>query len=334
MVDGSEAAGIAPEARYSPIQCTRAHLAECGDPGQAAGRRGGVHQRQSRFLGRWWFAADAWWAGCGRQWRGRMGIDAQGQIGAVMGEPSAPDVGRHSTVAVGKPDFPYYNGVPVWIGGWGWSLVMGASAVGFVLLSGPIRWGLVTQDIPAVLLFVLPLGALALVAPSGWRSLFRRVGWREVWLILEVTALYLLAIVISGVTVGRVLRGDDNPDAIHLRHGSWAFRIADVVESFPQLFGEEFLAIVPLLAVMSLCYRKFGWSRRAALIVAWLVSSLIFGVLHLYTYDWNVLQCLLFIGGGRVIITLGYIRSKNIWVCTTVHILSDLALFGPAYFGH
>lgn len=244
-----------------------------------------------------------------------------------MSEHSLPDTRQQPEPQVEKPDFPYYNGVPVWISGPRWCLVIGACAVAFAMLCVPIRWNLVTQFVPAVCLFAVPLGALAYVAPSGWRALFRKVRWHEVKLMIGIAALDLLTAASVAIALRHLLHANSNPVGVGLRHADWATRMAALAEMVPQLFGEEFLAIVPLLALMYLCHHKLGWSRRTALVLSWLVSSLIFGLLHLYTYDWNVPQCLVLIGGSRIVLTLGYVRTKNIWVSTGAHILNDLAIF-------
>ncbi|MBJ8337775.1 CPBP family intramembrane metalloprotease [Antrihabitans sp. YC3-6] len=66
------------------------------------------------------------------------------------------------------------------------------------------------------------------------------------------------------------------------------------------------------------------------MLAAWLVTALIFGAVHLPTYDWNVVQAVVGIGIVRLILTLGYLITKNIWVSTGAHILNDWTIFGFA----
>jgi membrane protease YdiL (CAAX protease family) len=73
--------------------------------------------------------------------------------------------------------------------------------------------------------------------------------------------------------------------------------------------------------------------RKAGVIVAWLVSALIFGLLHLPTYDWNVIQCVVIIGSARLVLTLPWIMTKNLWVSTGAHILNDWLLFSMVLLG-
>jgi membrane protease YdiL (CAAX protease family) len=53
-----------------------------------------------------------------------------------------------------------------------------------------------------------------------------------------------------------------------------------------------------------------------------------FGALHLPTYGWNWIQCLVIIGGARLVLTLPYIMTRNIWVSTGAHIINDWTLMG------
>ena len=65
------------------------------------------------------------------------------------------------------------------------------------------------------------------------------------------------------------------------------------------------------------------------------VSTLWFAALHLPTYDWNVLQCLGIIGTARIVLTLSYLVTRNLWVSVGAHIINDWTLFLGAYaIGH
>jgi hypothetical protein len=60
---------------------------------------------------------------------------------------------------------------------------------------------------------------------------------------------------------------------------------------------------------------------------------LVFGALHLPTYDWNLVQCIVIIGTARMVLTLAYIVTKNIWVSTGAHVINDWLLLGMALLG-
>ncbi|MDF3306666.1 CPBP family intramembrane metalloprotease [Rhodococcus sp. T2V] len=86
----------------------------------------------------------------------------------------------------------------------------------------------------------------------------------------------------------------------------------------------------PVPRVADFLYAKAKLSRTTAIVLAWLISAVWFGAAHLQTYDWNVAQAFIVIGGARLILTLAYIRTKNLWVSTGAHIINDWTLFTPA----
>ncbi|EHI41546.1 LOW QUALITY PROTEIN: abortive infection protein, partial [Rhodococcus opacus PD630] len=97
-----------------------------------------------------------------------------------------------------------------------------------------------------------------------------------------------------------------------------------------QLVGEEVFTMIPFLAVMYFLFAKAKLSRKTAIVVAWLLSAVWFGAAHLQTYDWNFAQAFIVIGGARLVLTLAYIRTKNLWVSTGAHIINDWTLFTQA----
>jgi hypothetical protein len=232
-------------------------------------------------------------------------------------------------------DFPFYNGAPVGLSGWQWVFVMAAVAAGFAVLVAPIPWpaGPLGALIPAVLFPLIPMVALAQVAPGHWKALFGKVGWRELRLMLGFA---LLNIVVS-MSVGAIVHAlaDVTPNAATAQLGGMdtAGRIAFFAKTVPQLFGEEIVTLLPFLAALTLLSNRLGVGRKGAVVGAWLVSSLIFGLLHLPTYDWNLVQCLAVIGTARMVLTLAWILTKNIWVSTGAHIINDWLLFSMTLLG-
>lgn len=93
-----------------------------------------------------------------------------------------------------------------------------------------------------------------------------------------------------------------------------------------QLVGEEVLTMLPLLAILHVLVARAGLGRPAALAWAWLGSAVLFGLVHLPTYHWDFAQCLLIIGTARLVLSLAYIKTKNLWVSAGAHILNDWLL--------
>jgi uncharacterized protein len=232
-------------------------------------------------------------------------------------------------------DFPYYNGVPVGISGWQWLFVMAAVTAGFLVLVLPIPWpgGPLGALIPALLFPLIPLAALARVAPGHWTAIFGKVGWRELRLMLGFALLNLVVSMSVGAIVRALAELTSNAATAQLSGMDTTGRIAFFAKTVPQLFGEEVVTILPFLALLHVLSNRFGVGRRGAIVGAWLISSLLFGLIHLPTYDWNLIQCIVIIGSARMMLTLPWILTKNIWVSTGAHITNDWLLFSMSLLG-
>lgn len=232
-------------------------------------------------------------------------------------------------------DFPFYNGRPVALSAAQWLLVMAGVVAGFAALIAPLPWpaGVAGTLAPAVLFVALPLAALARVAPHHWRTVFGRVGARELRLMVGFA---LLNVVIS-MSIGSLVRSfsdvTNNAAAGQLLAMDTTERLTFFAKTLPQLLGEELITLLPFLALMALLTQRFGLGRRQAVLLAWGVSSLLFGLIHLPTYGWNLVQCIVIIGSARLVLTLPWLLTKNIWVSTGAHILNDWLLFGLGLLG-
>ena len=226
-------------------------------------------------------------------------------------------------------DFPFYNGAPVGLSAWQWLFVMAAVAAGFAVLVAPIPWpaGPLGAMIPAVLFPLIPMVALAQVAPGHWKALFGKVGWRELRLMVGFALLNIVVSMSVGAIVHALANVTPNAATAQLSGMDTTGRIAFFAKTVPQLFGEEVVTILPFLAVLTLLSSRFGVGRKAAVVGAWLISSLIFGLIHLPTYDWNWVQCIVIIGTARMVLSLAWIMTKNIWVSTGAHVINDWLLF-------
>jgi membrane protease YdiL (CAAX protease family) len=232
-------------------------------------------------------------------------------------------------------DFPFYNGAPSAISTGQWLFVLAMVVVAFLLLALPIDWpgGAFGPFIPALLFPALPLAALAWVAPGHWRFIFGRIGGREVKLMIGFALLNIVVSMSVGLTLRAFAEVTPNAATAQLAGLDAVGQAAFFAKTAPQLFGEEVITILPFLALLQWLVGGLGVGRKRAIIVAWLVSSLAFGLLHLPTYDWNLVQCVLVIGVARLVLTLPWIMTKNIWVSTGAHIINDWSLFGVAVLG-
>ncbi|UGT58046.1 CPBP family intramembrane glutamic endopeptidase [Nocardia asteroides] len=227
-------------------------------------------------------------------------------------------------------DFPYYAGDPVALSAGQWVLAWAAVAVGFAALVLIPASDNIAMLVPRILFVTIPLVVLGWVSRNHWQALFRRVTGRDVGLMVGFAVLNLLVTVVLAFVVNALFGSATNPAAEDAGKGGAVDTVAFFVGTGFQLVGEEVFTVIPFLAVLYFAVAKAGLSRRNAILLAWLVSSLWFAAAHLPTYDWNFAQAFLVIGGARIILTLAYIRTKNLAVSAGAHIINDWTLFGQA----
>jgi hypothetical protein len=231
-------------------------------------------------------------------------------------------------------DFPYYRGSPDTISAKGWLLVAAGVVAGFLALVAPvpIADNLFSGWLRVLFFAGLPLLALRVASPSGWTAIFARVGLREVKLMFAFALLNIVITMAVGAAINHLGTATANAriaDAAQLGGVQQANFFAKVAV---QLLGEELITVLPFLAVLAVSRKLTGLARNAAVIVAWLASAVAFGLIHLPTYDWNLVQCLVVIGSARLILTWAYVWSKNIWVSTGAHIINDWTIIAAMTF--
>lgn len=236
-----------------------------------------------------------------------------------------PDFFRIERKSAG--DFPFYNGLPIEISGSMWLVVLVSVLVGFGILIAPIGNTTVGGFVAAILFFAVPLAALAVAAGANWTAIFRKIGFRDILLMFGVAILNMIVSIAIVLLVRRLFDMAANPVGGILGEASASQLVLFYLKTAPQLFGEEVVSVLPFLAILWLCHSKLGIGRTGSVIIAWIGAALFFGALHLPTYQWNFVQCFLVIGTARVVLLLGYVITKNIWVSTGAHIINDWVIF-------
>ncbi|UTM59831.1 CPBP family intramembrane metalloprotease [Photobacterium sp. CCB-ST2H9] len=229
-----------------------------------------------------------------------------------------------------KDDFPFYNNQPTAIRPVLWGMILLSVLAGFAVLIAPLPlfstpFG---QFIPAILFFAIPLFCLSKITPTHWRAIFRPVTRNHLKWMLLIGFLNVIVSVVVGLLVLKLYSANPNQAMAHLADAGTFERFLFFLKTLPQLFGEEVFTILPFLALMYAFYTHGALSRSQSVILAWFITAVCFGLAHLPTYDWNLVQCLLVIGTARLCLSLAYIKTKSIWVSTGAHIINDWTLFG------
>lgn len=255
-----------------------------------------------------------------------------------------PDKGHHAAVAPDAGgmfrfersdcDLPFYRGVPVAIGPGGWLVVLASVAVAFgalVMAQQAFQSGL-GVFVPALLFALIPLAALAAVA--GRRAplaLFRPLRRSDAAIILGFFLLNAVATVLLGLLVTHLFDTAANPAGARAASAAGLDRIFFFGWTAIQLLGEEVFTILPFLAALAFLDRKMP--RKAAVVIAALAAAVVFALIHLPTYQWNVPQALIGLVPIRIILLMPYLITRNIWASTGTHILNDWVIFGLSMVG-
>lgn len=226
-------------------------------------------------------------------------------------------------------DFPFYHGKPNRITALQWMMILASIAVGFSVLTIDLDWlsGTFGGIARSTLFVAIPLTVFYSTLSRNCTAIFRKLCWKDSLVMLSVALLNLIVTITLGTIFVHTLGADTNVSISALKDLPDNEQLLFLAQSLPQLFGEELLTILPFLAITHLCFGKFRLSRTQSVICAWLLSSLVFGLVHLPSYNWNWLQCIVIIGSARLVLTLAYIRTKNIWVSTGAHIINDWIIF-------
>lgn len=230
-------------------------------------------------------------------------------------------------------DFPYYNGDPIDISAWKWGVIVLAAVAGFLTLLFFPAENDVQSLLPRFLFPAIPLAVFICFTGRFWKSLFHKLRAVDY---LNMVFFWLLNLAVTGVVgilVAAIFGANANTATDGVLGGGPAEIAAFYLGTGIQLFGEEMFTILPFLAIMYLLFTQAKLSRNTSVILAWLITALWFGAAHLPTYGWNFAQAFLIIGSARLVLTLAYIRTKNILVSTGAHILNDWTIFTVSLIG-
>lgn len=180
----------------------------------------------------------------------------------------------------------------------------------------------------AVTLSTIGIVSLFIIDRDFVKKVFKPLKPKDIIYILVGVVIMFVSIVISSIVMTNIdMDVSTNPIFGLIDEGNiLEFFISSVI----QFITEEIIFIIPFLFVMN----KFDFkSEKLKIIVAVIVSSVIFGLMHLSTYNFNFLQAILIISIIRIGLTMSYIISKNLTVTYLVHIIYDwgIILIGMKY---
>ncbi|MCT9821267.1 CPBP family intramembrane metalloprotease [Microbacterium sp. W1N] len=245
---------------------------------------------------------------------------------AAITLPEAPRLGRFFERR-GSDDLPFYDDQPIHIATWKWLVIIASCVAGFFVLTLTPEPNDIGSLLPRTLFMALPLATLIVFTGRYWTRLFRRFTWRDAGTAVFFAFANTAVTAAIAIVVRTFFGSTANSAPLGVLDGGPAGVVAFYVGTGLQLVGEELFTILPFLAIVYWLFSKAGLSRNSAIIIAWLATAVWFGAAHLPTYGWNFAQALLVIGSARLVLTLAYLRTKNLGVSIAAHILNDWMQF-------
>lgn len=197
---------------------------------------------------------------------------------------------------------------------------------GVILILGAIITGLLYQSLPIVISDLTLLEILGtffnavimgIIAYIMLKTEFFEwfMHFSSKWLLVGIPTLIIVGTVSS--IFWATISGGHTANSIN---GvlSWSY----VIKNIPfMLLGEELLSI----SILYGAWKKWNWEFWQAT----LLCSILFAVWHLFSYDFNLLQCLVTIIPSRLVLNYLFKKSNSIWVTLTAHIVFDVFAFLP-----
>ena len=188
------------------------------------------------------------------------------------------------------------------------------------LILGPIKF---FEGQEQIILFLITIIPLLLLTKCNLSPFFRKISLNDLRLIIVSYIGYqVYYLIINGLfkltnyTTSSAIKYFENMDVLTL------------IFNFLQIFSEEIFRIFVLLLIMYFIY-KYTNDRKKSIILSTVFVLIIFGLLHVNTYSYNIIQILLLQGLGSIFEIFGYLKTKNLVIPIIIHLLINLASWIP-----
>ncbi|CAI8949385.1 CPBP family intramembrane metalloprotease [Priestia megaterium] len=111
-----------------------------------------------------------------------------------------------------------------------------------------------------------------------------------------------------------------------------SFIPSDIFNFIIQLLGEELLFFSAFFLGLKWFTRRKEPLYALSVGISGLLACLVFGLAHLWTYDFNILQCVISIGLPSIIKIVLYLKTRNLWSAYLAHLFFDLVIIAITLF--
>ena len=217
-------------------------------------------------------------------------------------------------------DLPFYNGVPK-LSFLKWGLLVLGVILFLAVLYVPIN---INELVFAVLLVLVTLLPTLYALGKDWKMMFRLPERKD---IKPLVVVVILEIVYS---LGMLFLLSSTGLFVHNPAQDAAVTVTNIISMIIKVFGEELFKIILILLVMTVLYRFLN--RKISIVISSLAVAILFGFLHAGFYG-GILNVILIQGISSLFDIYLYIKTKNVTVSYTCHMLFDLIVMLPALLG-
>lgn len=180
-----------------------------------------------------------------------------------------------------------------------------------------------SEILGAVAVSALCLLSLLIVDKDFIKKIFLPMKKKDIFYIILGLLFCAVAVVISSIVMQQFgIEGNTNPIFESLNPGNFKdFFVSTII----QFIAEEIIFIIPFLFVINKMKTENETFKNICAII---LSSVIFGAMHITTYNFNILQAVLIISIIRAGLSMSYVFSKNLTVTYLIHIIYDWSLIG------
>lgn len=200
-----------------------------------------------------------------------------------------------------------------------------------VIILGMI--GGITHILPGKLPYfsLLIAGTIAIILQFNFKIFMISMGkmTKSSWFWVIPVALFTLFISLGANLLGNLLGYTAVANGA-LGNGSTMEKIISLIFICISLVGEEVITAAFTFPIFTLL------SRKTSIVKAWWIASiigaLIFGLMHVNVYDFNMYQCLVATGLTRLPFNWIWLKANSLWGGIVTHIVYDLIIFIPMGF--
>ncbi|WP_099974842.1 CPBP family intramembrane glutamic endopeptidase [Lactobacillus terrae] len=194
-----------------------------------------------------------------------------------------------------------------------------------------------TFELPLDFLWLPISGGLSLYlmfGKNGLKNLLRKP-LNGSWLFILGMIILSFLLSIGTSKFGEIVlnnTSNENSIADILLKGQLQDKLYTISTVWISLIGEELvIAALTIPIIIYMLKKNSNLNYNKTFFITSIITGVIFGLIHLPTYNWNIYQCIIVIGLTRIPFNYAWKRADSLWGGIIAHIIFDYILFIPPF---